>query len=160
MRSCSWWDETQDAGDYINPPILDPDPGFGGNGTGADQCVTDGPFANSTLTVGPTRPTHQGVTASNATLMKPSQRARLQISLPRVTTSPTMQTPIFGALGPARTQRKPPYPPLDALPHCTPHALLLSPGLSHKIVHIWPASSVNPCYPKATEVLEEELVVP
>lgn len=49
---CSWWDETKDAGNYTNSPILDPVTGFGGNGTD-DYCVTDGPFANSTLTVGP-----------------------------------------------------------------------------------------------------------
>lgn len=51
--SYSWWDETRDAGNYINSPILDASTGFGGNGSAADYCVVDGPFANSTCHVGP-----------------------------------------------------------------------------------------------------------
>ncbi|KAG9496459.1 hypothetical protein J7337_013047 [Fusarium musae] len=49
----SWWDETRDAGNFMNLPALDPETGLGGNGTGPDNCVTDGPFANSTLDIGP-----------------------------------------------------------------------------------------------------------
>ena len=49
----SWWDETRDAGNYINSPILDPVSGFGGNGSSVDLCVVDGPFANSTVHLGP-----------------------------------------------------------------------------------------------------------
>ena len=49
----SWWDETRDAGDYMNSPILDPDTGFGGNGTASTSCVIDGPWAKSTVHLGP-----------------------------------------------------------------------------------------------------------
>lgn len=52
-NSFSWWDETRDAGNFMASPLLDLDTGFGGNGTGPDGCVTDGPFANTTLHIGP-----------------------------------------------------------------------------------------------------------
>ncbi|CAK7204224.1 hypothetical protein SEUCBS139899_006978 [Sporothrix eucalyptigena] len=46
-----YWDELTDL---TNAPIaqssiFDPDTGFGGNGTGSDGCVADGPFVNVTL---------------------------------------------------------------------------------------------------------------
>ncbi|KAL6922686.1 hypothetical protein FSST1_006712 [Fusarium sambucinum] len=34
-------------------PLLDPVTGFGGNGTEPDGCVTDGPFSNTILHIGP-----------------------------------------------------------------------------------------------------------
>ncbi|EXL68034.1 hypothetical protein FOPG_15880 [Fusarium oxysporum f. sp. conglutinans race 2 54008] len=49
----SWWDETRDAGNFMGSPLLDPHTGFGGNGTDPDGCVIDGPFANTTLHIGP-----------------------------------------------------------------------------------------------------------
>lgn len=52
-QQISWWDETRDAGDYLNSPILDVDTGFGGNGSEPDNCLLDGPFANSTVHLGP-----------------------------------------------------------------------------------------------------------
>ncbi|KAI1064257.1 hypothetical protein LB506_008053, partial [Fusarium annulatum] len=39
------WDESRDAGNFMDSPLLDPDTGFGANGTG--------PFANATLHIGP-----------------------------------------------------------------------------------------------------------
>ncbi|EUC43622.1 hypothetical protein COCMIDRAFT_38490 [Bipolaris oryzae ATCC 44560] len=48
-----WWDETRDAGNFMGSPLLDPNTGFGGNGTAPDGCVTNGPFANTTLRIGP-----------------------------------------------------------------------------------------------------------
>ncbi|KAH7552005.1 hypothetical protein BM1_08867 [Bipolaris maydis] len=48
-----WWDETRDAGNFMGSPPLDPDTGFGGNGTDPDGCVMNGPFANTTLHIGP-----------------------------------------------------------------------------------------------------------
>ncbi|EGU89170.1 hypothetical protein FOXB_00301 [Fusarium oxysporum f. sp. conglutinans Fo5176] len=48
-----WWDETRDAGNFMGSPLLDPHTGFGGNGTDPDGCVIDGPFANTTLHIGP-----------------------------------------------------------------------------------------------------------
>ncbi|KAF4416224.1 hypothetical protein F53441_14557 [Fusarium austroafricanum] len=48
-----WWDETRDAGNFTGSPLLDPNTGFGGNGAEPDGCVIDGPFANTTLHIGP-----------------------------------------------------------------------------------------------------------
>lgn len=53
LTTFSWWDETRDAGNFMASPLLDPKTGFGGNGTGPDNCVTNGPFANTTLHIGP-----------------------------------------------------------------------------------------------------------
>ncbi|KAK7719525.1 hypothetical protein SLS57_005724 [Botryosphaeria dothidea] len=44
-----YWNETRDVGAIANSTIWDADAGFGGNGTGVDLCVEDGPFANLTL---------------------------------------------------------------------------------------------------------------
>jgi tyrosinase len=48
-----YWETVLDVGDVLGSVILDPVTGFGGNGTGADLCVPDGPFANITLHLGP-----------------------------------------------------------------------------------------------------------
>ncbi|TVY17755.1 Tyrosinase ustQ [Lachnellula arida] len=50
-----WWDESKDSatGQFFDSDVFDNVTGFGGNGTGADHCVTSGPFANRTMTVGP-----------------------------------------------------------------------------------------------------------
>lgn len=57
------WSIDADAHNTANSPLFDAVDGFGGNGrlTGNPQfgfthCVTDGPFANSTLVIGPTYP--------------------------------------------------------------------------------------------------------
>ena len=42
-----------DAGHFINASILDPVTGFGGNGAGPNNCITDGPFKNIVNQVGP-----------------------------------------------------------------------------------------------------------
>lgn len=56
-----YWDEQADyaaieAGSIGLPgsAVFDPDTGFGGNGTGADSCVPDGPFTNLTLHINQT----------------------------------------------------------------------------------------------------------
>ncbi|KAM0268535.1 hypothetical protein ACHAQH_009965 [Verticillium albo-atrum] len=53
------WSIDADANDMINSPLFDPVTGFGGDGkpsgrneTGFQRCVLDGPFANTTLTLG------------------------------------------------------------------------------------------------------------
>ncbi|KAF2427391.1 Di-copper centre-containing protein [Tothia fuscella] len=43
----------RDAGRFINSTLLDSIYGFGGNGSGLDGYVADGPFANYTLILGP-----------------------------------------------------------------------------------------------------------
>ncbi|KUL90519.1 hypothetical protein ZTR_00075 [Talaromyces verruculosus] len=48
-----WWNVNRDAGRSLLSEIFDPVTGFGGNGTGPDGCVTDGPFANTTMHIGP-----------------------------------------------------------------------------------------------------------
>lgn len=49
----SYWDETRDAGKFSKSPVFDTVLGFGGSGKGAQNCVTDGPFANLTINIGP-----------------------------------------------------------------------------------------------------------
>lgn len=47
-----YWDELTDYATNDNmreAAIFDPDTGFGGNGTGKNSCVADGPFKNLTL---------------------------------------------------------------------------------------------------------------
>jgi tyrosinase len=48
-----YWDETKDAGAFSSSPIFDPVLGFGGTGSGANSCLTDGPFVNMTVNIGP-----------------------------------------------------------------------------------------------------------
>lgn len=50
-----WWDEQKDAdsGNFFGSNMWDADTGFGGNGTGPDGCLTEGPFANTTEHIGP-----------------------------------------------------------------------------------------------------------
>jgi len=70
-----YWDETIDAGAFSRSILLDPVHGFGGNGTGPQGCVTDGPFANLIVHVGPAydniptcliRNVHDGASAGSA----------------------------------------------------------------------------------------------
>lgn len=46
-----YWDELTDLtnGNVAESPIFDPVTGFGGNGTGTNSCVPNGPFKNITL---------------------------------------------------------------------------------------------------------------
>jgi tyrosinase len=48
-----YWDEPKDAGKFSASPIFDPDLGFGGSGSGSNSCLTNGPFVNMTVNIGP-----------------------------------------------------------------------------------------------------------
>ncbi|TLD33725.1 hypothetical protein PspLS_01635 [Pyricularia sp. CBS 133598] len=48
-----YWQEQLDAGRFSSSVVFDPVTGFGGNGSGRDGCITDGPFANYTNSLGP-----------------------------------------------------------------------------------------------------------
>jgi len=50
-KSPSYWDEPLDVENFTQSPLFDHSTGLGGNGTGSDHCVRDGPFANLTLRV-------------------------------------------------------------------------------------------------------------
>ncbi|GAP88085.1 putative amino acid transporter [Rosellinia necatrix] len=44
-----YWDEPSDVGNIAGSPLFTEEPGFGGDGTGSDDCIADGPFADTTL---------------------------------------------------------------------------------------------------------------
>ncbi|KAI0405805.1 Di-copper centre-containing protein [Xylaria palmicola] len=44
-----YWNETADVGHIAGSSLFSGEPNFGGNGTGSDRCIADGPFANLTL---------------------------------------------------------------------------------------------------------------
>ncbi|KAK4620157.1 Tyrosinase ustQ [Fulvia fulva] len=46
-----YWAEAEHASNIRQSPIWDAELGFGGDGTGADGCISTGPFANVTLVV-------------------------------------------------------------------------------------------------------------
>lgn len=50
----SWWDEEADAnsGDLFRSEMWSAE-SFGGNGTASDLCLVEGPFANTTMHIGP-----------------------------------------------------------------------------------------------------------
>ncbi|KAF2270326.1 Di-copper centre-containing protein [Lojkania enalia] len=48
-----YWNESLDAGNFSSSIILDPEVGFGGNGTGPLNCIVDGPFKDYVNPIGP-----------------------------------------------------------------------------------------------------------
>ena len=48
-----YWAEALESGNFSKSIIFDPVTGFGGNGTGANLCLADGPFKNYKLSIGP-----------------------------------------------------------------------------------------------------------
>ncbi|KAL8366403.1 hypothetical protein RB595_004940 [Gaeumannomyces hyphopodioides] len=48
-----YWQEQLDAGRFAKSVVFDTVHGFGGNGRRSDGCITDGPFANYTNSLGP-----------------------------------------------------------------------------------------------------------
>lgn len=49
-----FWEEPRDAGKFASSTIFSPKTGFGSaTGTGENNCLADGPFAGTILTVGP-----------------------------------------------------------------------------------------------------------
>ena len=48
-----YWDEPRDAGNFSSSVVFDSIIGFGGDGSGPDSCITTGPFANYTNSLGP-----------------------------------------------------------------------------------------------------------
>lgn len=44
-----YWEMARDVGNLAGAAVFDPQFGFGGDGSGPDDCVTTGPFANLTL---------------------------------------------------------------------------------------------------------------
>src|SRR3569833_753547 len=48
-----YWEESRDAGNFRSSILLDASYGFGGDGSGFSSCITTGPFANYTISLGP-----------------------------------------------------------------------------------------------------------
>ncbi|KAJ4287542.1 hypothetical protein N0V90_012245 [Kalmusia sp. IMI 367209] len=48
-----YWDEPLDAGNFSHSVVLDSLTGFGGDGTGPNNCIADGPFKDYVNALGP-----------------------------------------------------------------------------------------------------------
>lgn len=49
----TYWYEPLDSGNFSQSVVLDPVTGFGGNGSGPKNCITDGPFKDYVNAIGP-----------------------------------------------------------------------------------------------------------
>jgi tyrosinase len=72
-----YWEELLDVNNLTASSIFDPITGFGDDGSGDDDSITDGPFANITLHLGPVYEATDHCLSRTGIVMPSSGRTRL-----------------------------------------------------------------------------------